>query len=76
MQLLLAQCQVDAPADLPVFFKKFEVAVKKFIKRVSDQWLGWHLAFVAFSKSFKSGHQDQCREDQQEDLTGFREDRE
>ncbi|CAE7215086.1 DEK1 [Symbiodinium natans] len=29
--------KVDSPADLPMFFRKFEVAVKKFIKRVSDQ---------------------------------------
>lgn len=29
--------KVDVPADLPVFFRKFGFAVKKFIKRVSDQ---------------------------------------
>mmetsp|Transcript_60799 Transcript_60799/g.113684 ORF Transcript_60799/g.113684 Transcript_60799/m.113684 type:complete len:502 (-) Transcript_60799:55-1560(-) len=29
--------KVENPADLPIFFRKFEVAVKKFIKRVSDQ---------------------------------------
>ncbi|CAK9044233.1 unnamed protein product [Durusdinium trenchii] len=29
--------KVDKPEDLPVFFKKLEVGVRKFIKRVSDQ---------------------------------------
>ncbi|CAJ1354866.1 unnamed protein product [Effrenium voratum] len=29
--------KVDSPADLPVFFRKMEAAVRKFIKKVSEQ---------------------------------------
>ena len=32
--------KVDKPEDLPAFFKKLESAVRKFIKKVSDQKLG------------------------------------
>ena len=32
--------EVDKPEDLPAFFKKLETAVRKFIKKVSDQWPG------------------------------------
>ena len=39
--------KVDKPEDLPAFFKKLESAVRKFIKKVSDQKLGQALPSFA-----------------------------